>query len=201
MPRSGAEARQRLQQAALELYAERGYDGATTAEIAARAGVNHRTFFRHFPDKREVLFDGEDDLRDALTQSLADAPAELGPVEALLHAFVESVPLVERNRDAGAARLRLIAANPALRERDLAKGAMIACALATALERRAVAREPAELTAAVGWAAFHQAATAWVADPSRALERYLREAFHRVGVLFAPLLSAAEPDRVPPRPS
>lgn len=73
MPRSGAEARSRLKQAALELYRENGFDKTTTAEIAARAGVTERTFFRHFPDKREVLFDGEADLREDLTKSVAEA--------------------------------------------------------------------------------------------------------------------------------
>ena len=66
MPRSGEQARRRLQQAALELYRAQGYDRTTTAEIAAQAGVTERTFFRHFADKREVLFDGEAVLRDIL---------------------------------------------------------------------------------------------------------------------------------------
>ena len=82
LDRAGAEARHRLQQAALDLYRERGYDQTTTAEIAARAGFNHRTFFRHFPDKREVLFAGEADLRAALTQAvLAQALRQRGVAE------------------------------------------------------------------------------------------------------------------------
>ena len=71
--------RVRLQRAALELFRERGYDQTTAAEIATRAGVTERTFFRHFPDKREVLFDGEATLRAALAASIADAPDGLGP--------------------------------------------------------------------------------------------------------------------------
>jgi AcrR family transcriptional regulator len=72
VPRSGADARRRLQQAALDLYREYGFDQTTAADIAERAGVNARTFFRHFPDKREVLFDGEADLRDTMTQAVAE---------------------------------------------------------------------------------------------------------------------------------
>jgi AcrR family transcriptional regulator len=87
MPRSGEPARQRLQQAAIELFCERGYDQTTTAEIAARAGVTERTFFRHFPDKREVLFDGQTKLREALTRAIAKAPATLQPLEVLYWAF------------------------------------------------------------------------------------------------------------------
>jgi AcrR family transcriptional regulator len=84
MPRSGEEARRRLQQAALELYLERGYDATTTAQIAERAGVTERTFFRHFADKREVFFDGEAVLRSALITAIAKAPEDLGPLPVLL---------------------------------------------------------------------------------------------------------------------
>src|SRR6478735_15430 len=118
VPRSGAEARRRLQQAALELYRERGFDRTTTAEIAARAGVNERTFFRHFPDKREVLFDGEADLRAALVRAVAEAPDGLPPLDVLLRAFRTAEPVLERNRPFAEPRLRVIAATPALRERD-----------------------------------------------------------------------------------
>ena len=81
MPRSGEEARRRLQQAALELFCERGYEQTTTSEIAARAGVTERTFFRHFPDKREVLFDGQITLRAALMDAVAEAPETLQPLQ------------------------------------------------------------------------------------------------------------------------
>ncbi len=121
VPRSGAEARRRLQQAALELYQERGFDQTTTAEIAARAGVNERTFFRHFPDKREVLFDGEADLRAALMHEVAEAPEGLAPLDVLLHAFRIAGRILEENRPFSEPRLAIIAVTPALRERDLAK--------------------------------------------------------------------------------
>src|ERR1700754_3688040 len=98
VPRSGAEARRRLQQAALELYRERGFDQTTTAEIAARAGVNERTFFRHFPDKREVLFGGEEDLRAELTRAVAEAPAGLPPWEVPLRALRRAGRILEENR-------------------------------------------------------------------------------------------------------
>src|SRR3954471_4289358 len=125
MPRSGLDARRRLQQAALELYRERGFDRTTTAEIAARAGVNERTFFRHFPDKREVLFDGEADLRAALMRSVAEAPDGLEPFEVLLHAFRESARNLANNRSFSEPRWKVIAATPALRERELAKHAWL----------------------------------------------------------------------------
>src|SRR5215212_7240773 len=108
VPRSGAEARRRLQQAALELYRERGFDRTTAAEIAARAGVNERTFFRHFPDKREVLFDGEAELRVALMQAVAEAPDGLAPFEILLCAFRKSARNLEQHRPFSEPRWKII---------------------------------------------------------------------------------------------
>ncbi|MFD2468187.1 TetR/AcrR family transcriptional regulator [Amycolatopsis silviterrae] len=177
MPRSGAEARSRLKQAALELYRENGYDKTTTAEIAARAGVTERTFFRHFPDKREVLFDGEADLRSDLTQSVASAPEGLAPLEILLRAFKKAGRIMERNLPFAEPRRDLIAATPTLRERNLAKAAMLAEALAEALRERGVEDRVARLAAQVGWATFHHATQAWIGEPGRGLDEYLDEAF------------------------
>lgn len=186
MPRSGAEARRRLRQAALELYRERGFDRTTTAEIAARAGVNERTFFRHFPDKREVLFDGEADLRAALTEAVCDAPDGLSPLEMLLHAARKARPLLEENRPFAEPRLAVIAATPALRERELAKAASLTEAVAEALRRRGVENRLAVLAAQTGWAAFHQAVGAWVDDPAQDLDTHLSRAFDDLRALSQP---------------
>ncbi|WP_328457368.1 MULTISPECIES: TetR family transcriptional regulator [unclassified Amycolatopsis] len=177
MPRSGAEARRRLQQAALELYRERGFDRTTTAEIAARAGVNERTFFRHFPDKREVLFDGEAALRDTMTAAVAEAPADLQPLDVLLRAFRKAARILEENRPFSEPRLAIIAVTPALRERDLAKAASLGDALAEALRQRGVPGRLAGLAAQTGWATFHHAAQAWIDDPSQSLDAHLDQAF------------------------
>lgn len=190
MPRSGAEARRRLQQAALELYRERGFDQTTTAEIAARAGVNERTFFRHFPDKREVLFDGEADLRAALTRAVAEAPGGLQPLEILLWAFRKVERILEDNRPFAEPRLEVIAATPALRERELAKAASLTEAVAGALRQRDVPARLAVLAAQTGWAAFHQAAQAWIDDPSQSLDAHLLHAFDDLRALSATAVPA-----------
>lgn len=195
MPRSGEEARERLRDAALQLYLEHGYDATTTAQIAARAGVNHRTFFRHFPDKREVLFAGEDDLRHALDESVRTAPVGLAPAAVLLRAFIGSAHILENNRGSGIGRLKLIATTPALHERDLAKGAAIIALLATALEHRGETTAAARLTAAVCWAVFHEAASAWIDNDSEPLTEHLRSAFRDLGELSASLRSTAPADR------
>ncbi|RSD10623.1 TetR family transcriptional regulator [Amycolatopsis eburnea] len=185
MPRSGEEARRRLQQAALELYRERGFDQTTTAEIAARAGVTERTFFRHFPDKREVLFDGEATLRADLTASVADAPDGLPPLEVLIRAFRKAGRIIEGNRPFAEPRLAVIAATPALRERDQAKAAAMGDALAAALRARGVTDRLAELAAHVGWITFHHAAGAWIEESSRSLDEHLDEAFADLRALSA----------------
>jgi AcrR family transcriptional regulator len=177
--------RTRLQGAALELFRERGYDRTTTAEVAARAGVTERTFFRHFPDKREVLFDGEAILRAALTAGVADAPAALGPLDALLHAFRAIQPMLEGNRPYAKPRREVIAATPALHEREVAKIAALADALAAALRARGVPDLRAALAAQAGMAAFAQATIAWLDDPEVGLGERLDEAFHELKALLS----------------
>lgn len=177
MPRSGAEARRRLRQAALDLYLERGFDNTTAAEIAARAGVNERTFFRHFPDKREVLFDGEADLRAALAQAVVEAPEGLESFEVLLHAFLQSAQKLEDNRPFSEPRWKVIAVTPALRERELAKHAWLTEAVAEALRQRGADAGLADLAARTGWAAYQHAVQAWIDDPGPGLSVHLRRAF------------------------
>jgi AcrR family transcriptional regulator len=190
VPRSGVEARRRLQQAALELYRERGFDQTTTAEIAARAGVTERTYFRHFPDKREVLFDGEATVRATLTQAVAEAPAGLEPLDVLLSAFRKAGPILEGNRPFAEPRAEVIAMTPALRERDLAKKASLTDAVAQALRQRDVADGLADLAARTGFAAFGHAVHAWIDDPSQSLDARLLQAFDDLRALSATAVPA-----------
>ena len=165
--------RTRLRGAALELFRERGYDRTTSAQIAARAGVTERTFFRYFPDKREALFDGEETVRAALVASIADAPPESGPLDALFRAFRSFVPALEGNLPYSKPRQEVISATPALQERELAKVAALADALAAALRSRGVADLRAALAAQAGMAAFAHAVHSWIDDPTIALgERF-----------------------------
>src|SRR6187397_786262 len=121
MARWEPDSRGRLRQAALDLYGERGFEHTTVAEIAERAGVTERTFFRHFADKREVLFDGSGLLQQRLVDAIADAPAGLAPIDVVGHAFADAAALLEERRDHARARAGVIAANPALQERELLK--------------------------------------------------------------------------------
>ncbi len=180
MARKIENVRGRLQQAALELYREHGYDQTTTSEIAARAGVTERTFFRHFPDKREVLFDGEAKLRSALVTAIEGAPDALGPLETLLTAFRSTEKMIEANRPFAEPRHHVIAATPALQERELAKVASLTFALASALRNRGVDQRLATLAAQTGMAAFGQAALHWLEDPTPGIGDHLDRTFREL---------------------
>jgi AcrR family transcriptional regulator len=183
VPRNGDDARRRLQGAALELWSERGYERTTTAEIAARAGVTTRTFFRHFPDKREVLFDSGGEMRDILVATVAAAPAELTPLKVLQKALSAVEPLFEQNRPYASVRQKVIAETPALQERELAKAATLAAALAAALHARGVEPRRASLAAQAAMAAFAYAATCWSEDAAESLDIHVARAFDELGSL------------------
>ena len=177
--------RTRLRDAALELFREHGYDRTTAAGIAARAGVTERTFFRHFPDKREVLFDGEAKVRAALTAAVAEAPAGLGPIAMLFRSFRAFAPMLEANRAYSEPRHQVIAATPALHERELAKVAALIDALAGALRARGVAELSAVLAAEAGMVAFMQATLAWLDDPEVSFGERLECAGRELKALLA----------------
>jgi AcrR family transcriptional regulator len=162
MPRWEPDSRGRLEQAALELYGERGFDNTTVAEIAERAGVTERTFFRHFADKREVLFGGGTVLAELFAYGVADAPESATPIDAVAAALETAGVLLQGRREHAVLRHAVIIANAELRERELIKLATLATALADALRRRGVPDPAAMLTAEAGIAVFKVAFERWV---------------------------------------
>jgi AcrR family transcriptional regulator len=161
MTRWEPNARGRLELAALELYGERGYDQTTVAEIAKRAGLTERTFFRYFADKREVLFHGAAMLEERLVQGIQDAPPALSPLDAVGAALATAAGPLEESRDFVLRRQAIIMANPELQERELIKLAALAVALADALRRRGVPDPAASLAAEAGVAVFKVAFLRW----------------------------------------
>jgi AcrR family transcriptional regulator len=142
--------------------------------------VTERTFFRHFPDKREVLFDGEAKLRAALTASIGDAPDGLGPLDTLFRAFRSVQSALEANRPFSKPRHEVISNTPALHERELAKMA----ALAAELKARGVADVRAVLAARTGMAAFVHATVSWLDDPGLGLGERLDLALSELKALL-----------------
>ncbi len=175
MARWEPDAAGRLQAAALELYGEQGYDETTVAEIAARAGLTERTFFRHFADKREVLFHGGDQLRDELVAGVAAAPPDAEPLDAVVLAIESIAPFFDDRRAGSAARHRVISESPELQERELIKRASLIEAVGQALCRRGVPAAHAELAAQAGLTVFSDAYRRWVQDPrERAYPEHVR---------------------------
>jgi AcrR family transcriptional regulator len=164
MGRWKPDARSRLERAALELYGERGFAETTVAEIAQRAGLTERTFFRYFADKREVLFSGASALEDAMLSALSAAPAELPAIDAAGVAIAAIAPLFRDRHRHARTRSLVIAANPELEERERIKLGLLASVLAEGLRRRGVADSAAVLAAEVGIAVFRIAFARWIAD-------------------------------------
>ncbi|MFF7636667.1 TetR/AcrR family transcriptional regulator [Kitasatospora sp. NPDC008050] len=158
-------ARGRLEQAALELYVERGYVQTTVAEIAARAGLTERTFFRHFADKREVLFGGAGTLRELMVGAATDAPDSAAPIDAVAAALRAAGAMFEERHDGARLRQSVIAANAELQERELIKLASLGAALAEALRGRGVGDPAAGLAAEAGIAVFRIGFEQWINGP------------------------------------
>jgi AcrR family transcriptional regulator len=159
------DARGRLAGAAMELYGEHGFDNTTVEEIATRAGLTERTFFRYFADKREVLFGGAHELQEFLVAHVLGAPAPLSPLEVIATAYMAAADdIFEERRDFSRARQAIIVANAELRERELIKLATLNIALADALRRRGVADPAASLAAEAGGSAFKLGFERWVED-------------------------------------
>jgi AcrR family transcriptional regulator len=156
------DSRGRLQEAALSLFAERGFDQTTAAQIADRAGVTERTFFRHFADKREVLFGGAALLQERIVTGVADAPAADGPLEAVARGLDAAADMLgESRRDLARLRHEVISANPELRERELAKLADYAVAVAAVLRQRGVGDAQSSLAAEAGMTILRVAVERW----------------------------------------
>jgi AcrR family transcriptional regulator len=194
MARWQPNARGRLEKAAMELYGERGFDQTTVAQIAERAELTERTFFRHFADKREVLFAGSGQLQDLLVQTVADAPATAPPIDAVAVGIEAIGTVLQESRGRAFARQRqsIVAASAELRERELNKMSSLAGALADTLRKRGVGEPAARLLAEIAIAVFRISFERWVAGPrERDLRELMRESLVEVQSL------TAEAGRVP----
>ena len=168
MARWQPHASDRLVLAALELFEEQGYENTTVIGIAERAGLTKSTFFRHFPDKREVLFGGGT-MTGLLVDGIDAAPAGSSPLDTVAHALdvIGREAFTADRREFGARRSAVIAANPELREREALKGLGLIAAMVDALKRRGVPDLTARVAAALGALAWQIAYARW-SDPASA---------------------------------
>ena len=162
MARWQPNASERIAAAALDLFAERGYENTTVIEIAQRAGLTKSTFFRHFPDKREVLF-GADTMTELLVTGIAAAPLTATPLQAVAHALhaVGSQAFIPARREFTARRRAVIAANPELQEREALKGLGLTTSMIDALKRRGVPHLASCVAAELGALALNIAYERW----------------------------------------
>jgi AcrR family transcriptional regulator len=167
MARWEPNARDRLVQAALDLYGERGFEQTTVAEIAKRAGLTERTFFRYFTDKPEVLFWGSSALQDGIVALIADAPQSATPIEAVVAALEGAATFFEGRRAFSIRRQNVIEANADLRQREVIKLATMASAVAEQLRHRGVSATAASLAAEAGIAVFRTAFARWINEPDQ----------------------------------
>jgi AcrR family transcriptional regulator len=156
---------ERLQRAALELYAGRGFEETTAAEIAQSVGLTERTFFRHFSDKREVLFHGQQLLVRAFLDGAEATPADAAPLEVVAAALRSAAAFFpDERRPHSRVRQSVIDRNPALQERELHKLSSLATTLAAAFRARGTADPAATLAAQSGVTVFGIAFTQWIAE-------------------------------------
>ncbi|WP_431683145.1 TetR/AcrR family transcriptional regulator [Kitasatospora sp. KL5] len=160
-------ARGRLAQAALELYAEQGYERTTVVEITARAGLTERTFYRHFADKREVLFFGTEMVQDLLARTVAGVPADASAMDAVSAALEALGAEFQENAERVRLRDAVVSAHGELRERELIKLAGLAETMADALRDRGTPEPAATLAAETGIAVFKVAFARWISEPDR----------------------------------
>jgi AcrR family transcriptional regulator len=187
MGRWQPDSRGRLQEAALALYSERGFDQTTAAQIADQAGLTERTFFRHFADKREVLFGGSALLKERIVGGVANAPAADGPLDAVAGGLDAAAAMLgESRRDLTRQRQSVIATNPELRERELAKLADYAAAVASTLRQRGVREPQATLAADAGMTVLRVALQRWVdADDDQDLAAVMRDSVAELRAMAA----------------
>ncbi|WP_030454783.1 TetR/AcrR family transcriptional regulator [Herbidospora cretacea] len=157
-------ARERLEQAALDLFVEQGFTETTVPQITARAGLTTRTFFRHFADKREVLFAGEDLVPEQVARLMAAAPPSLGPMELITEGLAPAAAEIFQGRslDYLLRRRTVIDAEPALHERELRKFALMSDALAQGFRDRGADDLTARLAAELAVTTLRIAVTRWL---------------------------------------
>ena len=188
MPRWQPGARERLQATTLELFAEHGFEQTTVAEIASRAGLTERTFFRYFTDKREVLFTGQDEFEGMFVEHIAAAPPDAAPLRAATQAVraVATEFFPTERHPFSRRRQTIIDANPGLQERELLKLSGLTAAMAAALQHRGTPEPTAMLSAECGVTIFRVAFSRWVGgSEDREMASIVDEVLAELRVLIA----------------
>jgi len=179
MARWEPDARGRLEKAALDVFRERGYAHTTVGDIAERAGLTERTFFRYFTDKREVLFSGSKELEKSILELVVNAPVGAPPLDVVASALETAGAALQSRRDFADVRARhaIVTEHAEVRERELIKLASLATTVTQALHARGVQEPAASLVAEAGIAAFKIGFERWIsAKKPGELAKHIRAA-------------------------
>jgi AcrR family transcriptional regulator len=180
------DAQKRLITAAIELFAEQGYEATTVAQIAERAELTKRTFFRYFSDKREVLFFGSGELGSLWLDAVRATPAQASAMAAVAAGFDPIAEMFAQRHPFARLRAGIIAANPELQERELIKLQWLADSIKGALIERGVALNAAILAAQTGVTVFHVAFALWIEqDDPHAFRRLMDESLDELRAVTA----------------
>jgi AcrR family transcriptional regulator len=188
------DARERLERAAIELFAQQGFAATTVPQITARAGLTTRTFFRHFADKREVLFGG-DEIPALATRLMAEAPPSLEPMALIVSGLkIVAETRFEGRREEIRERRAIIRSDPGLGERDLRKRAALAEAIRAGFVDRGVGTATAALVAELTVTVLYVALDEWLdSGGDRTLFEIITETFGSLqgALAFLPAATAA----------
>jgi AcrR family transcriptional regulator len=185
----------RLQEAALAIFVDAGFNDVTVADIAARAEVSERTFFRYFATKEEVLFGESDMLLAEIITAIRQAPHLATPADLVRAAITRLTQLFEPERGKHRQRSAVINAEPALRERDLLKQSVWVTAIVAELVRRQIDPVRAATLAGAATAGFRAAYNDWLATRSK---RTLADRVNSVLVQLAQDLTPVEVSEATP---
>ena len=186
MGRWKPDARGRLAKAAFELFEDPGFEATTVADIAERAGLTKRTFFRYFGDKREVLFAGSPELVGDFVAAIENAPADDPPLDAIAAGLDAMGTFFAAGGEFPRRRQAIIDAHPDLRERELIKLAGYADSGAAALRKRGVSEPGARLAAQAGMAVLQSAFGQWTEGPAgEDIHRLLRDSLAELKAVTA----------------
>ncbi|MCX7521384.1 TetR family transcriptional regulator [Microbacterium sp. STN6] len=183
------DARGRLERAALELFTEQGFAETTVPQITERAGLTTRTFFRYFADKREVLFSGEDDMREQFAEIVRSAPRGLSLMELVEHCLVEAATAIFEPRFAVMRSWRsVVATDDGLRERELRKQQLASESAVEVLRERGLDEPTAEMIARLASLVLQTALSGWVAQATeqKHLATFVRESLVQLRSIVSP---------------
>jgi len=162
----------------MELFLSKGFADTTVPEIADRAGLTTRTFFRHFADKREVLFSAEADFPDVVSGVLADAPSDLTPLELVEFGLTRLAAFrFDDLREFLRVRRSIIVTDVGLQERELRKNAGLGDVIRESLASRGYDSLAGSIAARLAVALFTLSLDRWLDGDDESLASLISEAF------------------------